>query len=326
LFRLGIYRQDQYGKDDLRAALSRNRISLVLLRGALPATPEQIRLFEEVTAQLRLSSGVYRTTFRGRFREFNEFLNSKIAGQFGPAEPIRIEDWAASDCLTSCEWASSILPLFPAATLTASDLTLFLIEATLPNGSAYIIEANGEPLQYIDPPFVIRLNPPEPRIMLISSFLEKRARTRLQAFRESWRVPREWIDSDEMTALEQPPFVFRKIPLVHPEAAAMVQTSPRFAIRRHSVFEAAAELCDVIRTMNIFNLAYFSRERLLEGARAVAQSLNPGGVWIVGRTHEERPPAHNATLFVREGNGFRLLERWRAGAEVEDLVLTNLKP
>jgi hypothetical protein len=326
LFRLGIYRQDQFEKDGLRSALSKNRVSFVLLRGSVPAAPDQIRLFEQVTAQLRLTSGVYRTTFRGRFREFNEFLNDRISHHFDRSAAIRIEDWAASDCLTSSEWASSILPLFPAATLTASDLTLFLIEVALPDGSTYVIEGNGEPLQYVKPPFVVRLSPPEPRFLLISSFLEKRARARLELLRESWSVPREWIDSDDMTPFQQPPVVFRKIPLVHPEAAAMSQHSARFAIRRHSVFEPAAELCDVIRTMNIFNLVYFSHDRLLEGARAVAQSLRPGGMWVVGRTHEEHPPAHNATLFVREGNGFRLVERWRAGTEIEDLVLTNLQP
>src|SRR5207245_10776478 len=91
-------------------------------------------------------------------------------------------------------------------------------------------------------------------------------------------------------------------------------SSPRFSIRRHSVFEPSERLCDVIRTMNIFNVAYFPRQRLLEGARAVAASLRPGGVWIVGRTVRENPPVHNASIFVREAEGFRLLDRFGAGS------------
>jgi hypothetical protein len=292
----------------------------------VPATSAQIRIFEEVMSQLRLSSGVYRTTFRGRFLEFNKFLNERIAAQFDKAAPLRIEDWAASDCLTSSEWAASVLPLFPAATLTASDLTLFLIDANLPDGSSYVVEVSGEALQYIKPPFVIRMNPSEPSLLLVNSFLEKRARAQLQTLQPSWKIPDQWLFSEDAAPYEQKPYIFRKIPVTHPDARALTQNCPRFAIRRHSVFEPAKELCDVIRTMNIFNVSYFSNDRLLIGARAVAQSVRPNGLWIVGRTYDENPPAHNASLFIREGNGFRLLERWGKGSEIEQIVLDDLRP
>jgi hypothetical protein len=324
LFKLGIYRLDQYQGGGLRAALSKNRFSFTLLRTDLPATPKQIELFEEIMAQLRLSSGVYRTTFRGRFRDFNQFLNSRLTNRFHSAAPLRIEDWAASDCLTSSEWAASLFPLFPAATITASDLTLFLIEARLPDGSSYILEANGEPLQYISPPFVIRLSPPEPGLLAINTLLARRARARLKALRETWDIPREWVDSETPATFEQKPYTFKKIPVIHPEAQSLRRSSDRFLIRRHSVFERAEELSDVIRTMNIFNLAYFGKEQLLEGARAVGLSLQEGGIWIVGRTFQEKPPAHNGSIFVREKSGFRLLERFGEGSEIEELVLAGL--
>lgn len=273
---------------------------------------------------MRLSSGVYRTTFRGRFREFNQFLNERIAGRFHRALPLRIEDWAASDCLTSSEWAASLFPLFPNATVTASDLTLFLIEACLPDGSSYVMEASGEALQYVRPPFVIRLNPPEPGLLPVNAFLAHRARSRLIALRETWRIPQEWLAAETPSVLEQPPFVFRKIPLIHPDARALRFTSERFAIKQHSVFEPVERPADVIRTMNIFNLAYFPKDKLIEGARAVALSLPEGGLWIVGRTFQENPPAHNASIFIREKTAFRLLERFGTGAEIDDLVLNRL--
>ena len=101
--------------------------------------------------------------------------------------------------------------------------------------------------------------------------------------------------------------------------------SDRFAIVLHSAFEALERPCDVIRTMNIFNLKYFSTEKLGEGIEAVRRSLVPGGIWIVGRTFQENPPAHDASVFMKDGDSFRLLERYGKGSEVEPLVPTVVR-
>ena len=333
MFKLGVYRLDQFQAEfqsggwwKLRNQLSGNRIAFPLFRTQIPATAKEIALFEQVIPLVRLSSGVYRTTFRGRFGEFDTELNQIIAGQFDSAAPLKVEDWAASDCLASSEWAASLFARFPAATLTASDLTLHLIEVCLPGGESFVIETNGEPLQYIRPPFVIRLSPPEPRLLAVNSFLEARARSKLRSIRNSWKLTRQWLESEDSETFEQAPYVFRKIPLIHPDAQALRLASDRFAIRQHSVFEAAERPCDVIRTMNIFNLAYFSKEKLLEGVSAVWRSLRPNGVWILGRTIQEKPPVHHASMFVREPSGFRLLQRFGPGSEIEGIVLTGRIP
>ena len=325
LVKFGIYRLDQYRTEAQapRWGRSRNRIGFHLFRTQIPATPEQIALFEHTIPLVRLSSGVYRTTFRGRFREFDERINELLARQFDTAKPLKVEDWAASDCLASSEWSASLFKKFPGATLTASDLTLFLIEVCLPEGESYVIEANGEPLQYIRPPFVIRLNPSEPRLLVVNSFLEGRARAKFLAMRKAWKIPSAWLNGEDNEIFEQSPLLFRKIPLIHPEAQALRRTSERFTIRRHSVFEPADDPCQVIRTMNIFNVAYFPKDRLLEGVRAVGRSLAVGGTWIVGRTVQEDPPVHNASIFIREATGFRLIDQVGSGSEIEKLVLTE---
>lgn len=332
MLKLGVYRLDQYHSGTapgwlaaLYAVLSRNRVAFTLLRTDVPATQKQIELFESIIPLVLLSSGVFRTTFRGRFRDLNGWLNERIQQRFDPSHALRLEDWAASDCLASSEWATSLFPAFPAAEITASDFILFLIEASLPGGSSYVMEPDGEPLQYIRPPFVIRFHPPEPGMLILNRFLEKRARSRFPSLRETWKIPAEWLHSECAEPFEQPPFVFRKIPLIHPEAESLRRSSGRFSIRHHSVFDAAPKPCDVVRTMNIFNLAYFPKERLLEGARAVALSLPKGGLWIVGRTVAENPPVHHVSLLIREARGFRLLERFGSGSEIEDLVLAGLR-
>ena len=328
MFKLGVYRLEQYQDGApatfaaaVRDRLSRNRISLQLFRADVPAPARQVSLFEHALPLLRLSSGVYRTTFRGRFRDLDVFINDLLERHFGRTAALCLEDWAASDCLTSTEWAASLADRFPNARLTASDLTLFLIEASLPGGEAFILEASGAPLQYIRPPFVIRMNPPEPKLLAVNWLMGRRALGRLERLRRGWKLPEEWLAEEGGGDLAQPPFMFRKIPLIHPEAQALRRESDRFAIRKQSVFEPAQEPCHAIRSMNIFNLAYFSAAQLAGGATAVWRSLAPGGIWIVGRTFQENPPAHNASAFVKQERGFRLLERYGKGSEIDEIVL-----
>ena len=81
--------------------------------------------------------------------------------------------------------------------------------------------------------------------------------------------------------------------------------------------------CDVIRTMNIFNVAYFSKERLLEGAQAVARSLGEGGVWIVGRTFRESTAGSQRldSRFAKSRGSGCSIDSART-PEIEELVLT----
>src|SRR5208283_5371738 len=93
-----------------------------------------------------------------------------------------------------------------------------------------------------------------------------------------------------------------KISCVHPEALSLSRNDPRFTIRTRSVFDRTPNV-DVLRSMNILNLAYFPTEQLIDGIQAAFQSVKPGGLWIVGRTHEE--DAKNHVTFFR-----RTDERW----------------
>jgi hypothetical protein len=113
----------------------------------------------------------------------------------------------------------------------------------------------------------------------------------------------------------------RKIPVVHPDAEALRSRDPRFSIERHSVFAALQHPVDIIRSMNIFNRTYFPEERLTEGAQAVWRSLEAGGWWIVGRTWQEDPPAHNVSVLEKNAGGFQVIDRYGDGSEIESLAL-----
>src|ERR1700744_2033329 len=128
MFKFGIFRLEDYRPEStslsgrLAWMLTRHRISLQLLRTGIPASPKEIEVFEALMQGLRLNSGIYRTTFHNRFQEFNKIVDRILMDRYDSAAALDVHDWAASDCLTSSEWAKSLLDLFPDSRLTASDL------------------------------------------------------------------------------------------------------------------------------------------------------------------------------------------------------------
>ena len=323
MLRFGIFSVGEYrpvptaAPRIVRMAFTSRRVSLQLLRTRLPAPAGELRVFQYLVTNLRLSSGIYRTTYGGRLRDVDEAVNALLRGRLAPDSAIVVHDWAASDCLTSAEWATSLVKLFPRASLTASDLLLFLVEATFADGAVLIMEPNGHPLQYVRRPFVVRLEPPEPRLMLINHLIGRKALAKLQL-----HIPEEWLESDE-TELATATAVLRKLPLTHPEARLLAAAEPRFSMCLHSGFEPLRKPVDVIRTMNFFNHSYFPPERLLEGIQAVWKSLNTGGYWIVGRTDETQPPRNDVTILERLDRGFRAVARIGEGSEIEGLIFNG---
>ncbi|MFL6451442.1 MAG: hypothetical protein ACJ746_27755, partial [Bryobacteraceae bacterium] len=150
--------------------------------------------------------------------------------------------------------------------------------------------------------------------------LARRARKAWERVRSSMNLPSSSSLSDGILQGAHG-FEIRKLPVIHPEALRLAKVDSRFSIQRHSAFERSDEPCNVIRTMNIYNRAYFSEERLREGVRAVLASLAPQGIWIVGRTADEAATSHNVTVFRKRENGvLEVLERVGQGSEIEDLA------
>jgi hypothetical protein len=117
-----------------------------------------------------------------------------------------------------------------------------------------------------------------------------------------------------------PRYSVRRMPFVHPEARSLAARDPRFQFRARSIFEYTPAACHVLRTMNIFNRAYFSEEQLCEGANAAFHSIKPGGVWILGRTLE-KDLSNQVTFLRRMDHGWEVLERIGKGSDIEDLAL-----
>jgi len=289
-------------------------VSYQLLKDPVLEDPERQReaelLFEGIVKHLRLSSGIYRSTYPNRFADLDPVVNGILADIFGSGAAIEVHDWAASDCRVSAEWAAVLWDVFPRARVIASDLHLNLLEVSC-NREAYIFEPDGTPLQYIRPPFVIPIQKPIPPYYVVNRMLVSRALRKLPHAREA-----------ALGISKQSSWTVKPITLIHPSARRLAATDARFEVHRHSVFELLPRKCQVIRTMNIFNLVYFDQQRLRSGAACVFDSLAEKGVWVLGKTTADtRPSLNSVSIFQKSEGALKLLQRLNRGSEIENLVL-----
>lgn len=314
MYKTGIW--DLVPLRELQSHRVRDITSYQLLKQVSANGPEAEEIFEFIVRHLRLSSGIYRSTYRGRFAALDPVVNSILLSAFAE-KAVHVHDWAASDCLVSAEWASSLWNILPSARLIASDVFFSLIEVSnQERQEAFILEPDGTPLQYVRPPFVIPFQKPIPSIYLANHFLRYMARRRLP---EALEVIRSV--SGPLTT-QSSRWTVREISLVHPLARRLAADDSRFEIRPHSVFAALEQPCHVLRTMNIFNLGYFDESRLRLGVRCVLDSLLDNGIWILGRTAQDiSPPRSSVSIFQKQGQSLVLLRKIDGGSEIEALAL-----
>ena len=311
MLRFGIYTEQQYRRAGPQRRNLGAQVAYSLLDVGNDPSDERVAMFEDLCFRLRTSNGTFRTSFPRRFVDLDNATLRWMTELFAPEAPIQIQDRAASHCLTSYDWAQRILAVYSRAEFEASDLILHLYELSLPSGDTYIVEPSGEPLQYIRPPFVLSVRHREPRRYPLNLWLGSRARRRFGRL----GLPADW------QRLESGPgFRVRRISCVHPRATGLAARDPRFRVRTRSVFEATPQACDVLRTMNILNRAYFTEPELASASNAVFDSVRTGGLWIVGRTLEQDFSNH-ATFFLRREDAWEVIGRIGNGSEIEQLAL-----
>jgi hypothetical protein len=327
MIRFGVCRREQFSRNPspIHRLLHGHRVSYQLLRTSTPATRDEIQIFDNIVYHLKLAGGAYTTTASGRLKILDVWFTENLARVFTADRALLVEDWGASGATTSADWFPVMRSRFPRVRMIASDLTVYLVEASVENDGVFVLDPDGQPLQYIAPPFVIRF--PEPRSLLINQWMAARARRKLRRLSARAGIDLANLRFDHPDQeISHPPFVFRRLPLTHPRARALTATDPAFELAHHSVFTVSTRGPDVIRTVNVLNKDYFSDLRLSDAVRAVWESLTPGGVWMVGRTVAESEGIHHASILRKTESGFELLARHIEKSEVEDLALALSVP
>jgi hypothetical protein len=298
----------------------RGLVAANMLTANPPASAEELDRFERIMMQLRLSNGTVRTTVHNRLAAVDEKVGSILPSVFPVNTPLLVEDWAVSSGITAAEWFRSLQRIYPDVTFTASDRTLYLVEARRQKErDVFIVEPGGDPIQYIRAPFVVSLTEMQDPIYFINRAVQRRAMRAWGQVAEDFRVPPEWDNlNGGWQTIYLDPFVLRRLPLIHPQVMQM--RGERFRMKQHSVFTPLPHPVHVIRTMNILNRSYFTEAQLRSAAEAIWQSLQPGGLWIVGRTVTDNPPQHEVTVLQNTPCGWEKVFRMGKGSEVESLV------
>src|SRR5258706_4068526 len=263
MLRFGICTPTQYARASQLRTLSGSAISFSLLEVSEDAGEDEIRRFEHINLALRTTNGTFRTTFRRRFTDVDLATIRIIKRFYRNDAELFIQDRAASHGLTSCELAEQLFQVFPRAHFEASDTLLYLFRISLTGGKTYIVDSSGRPLQYISPPFVVNLSDREPLRYPLNYLIATRARRRFRYL----PLSDGWMESHHNER-----YTVSRMCCMHPQARQMMKTDPRFQMCVRSVFEHTPGI-DVLRTMNILNKAYFTAERLVDGANAAFQTL-----------------------------------------------------
>lgn len=309
MLRFGIWTKDQFIKaGERRRRFSGSRVAYSLLNIGENPTSEQIQMFEDISFTLRISDGTCRTTFRNRLQDVDAATIDILKRLYPSDSELCFEDRAVSHGLTSLELARPVFQAFPNSRFEASDKLLYLIQLSLATGETYILEPDGQPLQYIKPPFVVSLAYEESIRFPINRLIAAQARRRLcRLLPNGGRIESIRGDRCQIT----------RINCVHQEALLFSSANPRFQLRTRSVFDITPNAVHVLRTMNILNKDYFSDSQLRDGLKAAFQSLKLGGVWVLGRTLESDFSNH-ATFLQKQENGWRILSRIGDGSEIEE--------
>jgi hypothetical protein len=307
----GIFTAEQYEALGPERRHSGSRVAFTLLRMSENPSEREIQRFEDINFTLRTSNGVFRTTFRKRFEDVDAAVNEWLSDRFPSHAPLRAEDRGASNGLTSYEWATALRQHFPEARVLSTDLLHHFFEVDLGKDGVFIAEPDGAPIQYIHPPYVVGLAHMPSWKNPFSRLEAMRARRLSRELGLTGGLRGEWWKGR--------PFQTRELSCVHPVAARYAELTGALRFEVKSVFDAAAEPCHAVRTMNILNLSYFTGEQLKQGIEAAHASLVEGGIWIVGRTMESSF-ANNVSILARKGSGWKLLARMGSGSEIEPLT------
>lgn len=273
--------------------------------------------FEELLSCIELSHGVARTTSANRFARLDREIGQVLIRKFNPSQRLVVEDCAVSSGATSAAWFEVVRKDFPDLLFTASDSILYLIEAKhMELGCSYILQPDGTPIQYVQPPFVLSLVKENHWLYPVNRKIQRNALRRWERLRPQLKFPAGWDST--LRTVESPPFVLRKLPLINPRVLGLAGAN--FHLVQRSIFTPSTVKADVMRSMNILNFSYFNEGELLEGIRATHESMRTGGIWIVGRTVDETQPKHEVTIFEKTESGWAILQREGKGSEIEPLV------
>lgn len=112
----------------------------------------------------------------------------------------------------------------------------------------------------------------------------------------------------------------KKINLVHKNVQYLIEKG-KIEYISYDIFNAIiVNSFDIVRCMNVLNLCYFSRDKIVSAIRNIALSLREGGILQLGRT--ENSGQNKVSFYIKNNNKFEIIHEISGGYELNDIVLS----
>ena len=309
-------------RQDVTQARGRQPVSLLILDELARARCSDLRLYDRVIQDVRMSNGTFRETHCGRFSMLDPIIRDILCDRFPPEQALLISDCAVSNGATSVELYRMLRDAFPRLDYVATDLSFSAIVVKSRRWPwAVTFDASGAALQILVGPLVLpgQARPsifhPVNRLarQLARASLVPRARAVLEQIHPA--------DGHDFTARTIGGYDVLALPLVSSECLQLSRAQVGFRCEVHDLLRPARHRAHVVRAMNILIRAYFDDVRLRQAFRFALQAVLPNGLFISGRSPTSNPRDLLATILGRGADGFHVISRLNGGCEEEQLLL-----
>ena len=112
----------------------------------------------------------------------------------------------------------------------------------------------------------------------------------------------------------------KKINLIHKNAQYLIKKGKMKYISYDIFNDIIINSFDIVRCMNVLNLCYFSRDKIISAIRNIALSLREGGILQLGRTVNNGQ--NRVSFYIKTNNKFKVIHEISGGYELNDIVLS----
>jgi hypothetical protein len=266
------------------------------------------KLEERILSGFTVVNGVFKRTSSERMGQFDGATLATVKN-LGCRKPLVVHDMAVSDGRTACDFFLKLSAEFDnCVEFYATDLA-FKVTAVkqFGNRTIVVVDGKGNVLQLVYPPFVLPMRAIESWLFPINRILRS-----VLMHTAAKRIVKQYQLGDEKLEC-------RELPLICSEARALLASRSNFHLHEYDLFDRAPRRYGLVRAMNIFNLSYFPPKTIKRALYNVFDSLNEGGLFVVG-SNGDAGSTVNGGIYQKRGGSFSSLYRSGNGAAIDELV------
>jgi chemotaxis methyl-accepting protein methylase len=279
--------------------------------------PDRDALLERVLVRFATRNASLKRTQSARFGEFDAGLVGLIQERYEPGKIWRVHDAGVSDGRTAADLFARLDAIegfefrFQASDYAPDVLVVADRQSSL---ELAIDPVTEELLQIVWPPFVLDVQQGESPLLFPVNHLVRRAllRRRVPELLERWKRDEGTTTADHLW-------------LLHPRCDALREREERFEFVRFDLLAPTDRRFELVRAMNVLNPTYFSEAQLHTAVRNVADSLEPGGLFVTG-SNEDAGSTVNGAVYLRTAQGFERLMSSGSGSPVDRLTRAVSEP